>query len=292
MDDNAALANEFELPFSDLTPTEREMLLRTQNSGLATDAAMLRIAASVGSLCKLTSPDRPHVFSRPFAQPTTAHKRGMIGDDGVSSCGADSEATVSCGDDSEATLTCEDDSEATLTGDDQNEATMSSEEWSEAAESCEELSDSDYDAEWTEKSLLTTGSPFQVDSCIQVDTLLKQKQGPRISLSMNNCIRKPENGNLPPTFSRGFGLLRFSSSALFAVRSHNGPVVRAGPSSAWLLTVARPSRVDGCSAHRTALREVLWDSAALSRAPPLTGPSSVSAFYWSIIQSNDSIRRD
>ncbi|KAM7297485.1 uncharacterized protein ISCGN_022636 [Ixodes scapularis] len=105
-------------------------------------------------------------------------------DDGVSSCGADSEATVSCGDDSEATLTCEDDSEATLTGDDQNEATMSSEEWSEAAESCEELSDSDYDAEWTEKSLLTTGSPFQVDSCIQVDTLLKQKQGPRISLSM------------------------------------------------------------------------------------------------------------
>ncbi|KAM7288612.1 hypothetical protein ISCGN_028816 [Ixodes scapularis] len=35
MDDNAALANEFELPFSDLTPTEREMLLRTQNSGLA-----------------------------------------------------------------------------------------------------------------------------------------------------------------------------------------------------------------------------------------------------------------
>lgn len=36
----------------------------------------------------------------------------------------------------------------------------------------------------TEKSLLTTGSPFQVDSCIQVDTLLKQKQGPRISLSM------------------------------------------------------------------------------------------------------------
>lgn len=80
MDDNAALANEFELPFSDLTPTEREMLLRTQNSGLATDAAMLRIAASVGSLCKLTSPDRPHVFSRPFAQPTTAHKRGMIGE--------------------------------------------------------------------------------------------------------------------------------------------------------------------------------------------------------------------
>ncbi|KAM7309973.1 hypothetical protein ISCGN_006942, partial [Ixodes scapularis] len=35
MYDNAALANEFELPFSDLTPTEREMLLRTQNSGLA-----------------------------------------------------------------------------------------------------------------------------------------------------------------------------------------------------------------------------------------------------------------
>ncbi|KAM7287413.1 cystathionine gamma-lyase [Ixodes scapularis] len=35
MDDNAALANEFELPFIDLTPTEREKLLRTQNSGLA-----------------------------------------------------------------------------------------------------------------------------------------------------------------------------------------------------------------------------------------------------------------
>ncbi|KAG0428865.1 hypothetical protein HPB47_024180, partial [Ixodes persulcatus] len=35
MGDNAALANEFELPFSDLTPTEREMLVRTQNSGLA-----------------------------------------------------------------------------------------------------------------------------------------------------------------------------------------------------------------------------------------------------------------
>ncbi|CAN8002679.1 unnamed protein product [Ixodes pacificus] len=100
------------------------------------------------------------------------------------SCGDDSEATVSCGDDSEATLTCEDDSEAALTCDDQNEATMSSEEWSEAAESCEELSDSDYNAEWTEKSLLTTGSPFQVDSCVQVDTLLKQKQGHRISLSM------------------------------------------------------------------------------------------------------------
>ncbi|KAM7292760.1 hypothetical protein ISCGN_025898 [Ixodes scapularis] len=33
MNDNAALANEFELPFSDLTPTEREMLVRTQNSG-------------------------------------------------------------------------------------------------------------------------------------------------------------------------------------------------------------------------------------------------------------------
>ncbi|KAG0413717.1 hypothetical protein HPB47_009107 [Ixodes persulcatus] len=29
MGDNAALANEFELPFSDLTPTEREMLSRT-----------------------------------------------------------------------------------------------------------------------------------------------------------------------------------------------------------------------------------------------------------------------
>ncbi|KAG0426204.1 hypothetical protein HPB47_026694 [Ixodes persulcatus] len=29
MDDNAALANEFELTFSDLTPTELEMLLRT-----------------------------------------------------------------------------------------------------------------------------------------------------------------------------------------------------------------------------------------------------------------------
>ncbi|KAG0409805.1 hypothetical protein HPB47_013063 [Ixodes persulcatus] len=35
MDDNAALANEFELLFSNLTPTEWEMLLRTQNSGLA-----------------------------------------------------------------------------------------------------------------------------------------------------------------------------------------------------------------------------------------------------------------
>ncbi|KAG0437975.1 hypothetical protein HPB47_017205 [Ixodes persulcatus] len=35
MGGNAALANEFELPFSDLTPTEREMLVRTQNSGLA-----------------------------------------------------------------------------------------------------------------------------------------------------------------------------------------------------------------------------------------------------------------
>ncbi|KAG0430528.1 hypothetical protein HPB47_022604 [Ixodes persulcatus] len=35
MDDNAALANEFELRFSDLTPTEWEILLRTQNSGLA-----------------------------------------------------------------------------------------------------------------------------------------------------------------------------------------------------------------------------------------------------------------
>ncbi|KAG0418306.1 hypothetical protein HPB47_004945, partial [Ixodes persulcatus] len=35
MGDNAALANEFELPFSDLKPTEREMLVRTQNSGLA-----------------------------------------------------------------------------------------------------------------------------------------------------------------------------------------------------------------------------------------------------------------
>ncbi|KAG0427993.1 hypothetical protein HPB47_024992 [Ixodes persulcatus] len=35
MGGNAALANEFELPFSDLTPTEREMVVRTQNSGLA-----------------------------------------------------------------------------------------------------------------------------------------------------------------------------------------------------------------------------------------------------------------
>ncbi|KAG0411547.1 hypothetical protein HPB47_011326 [Ixodes persulcatus] len=35
MGGNAALANEFELPFSDLTPTEREMLVRTLNSGLA-----------------------------------------------------------------------------------------------------------------------------------------------------------------------------------------------------------------------------------------------------------------
>ncbi|KAG0431045.1 hypothetical protein HPB47_022148 [Ixodes persulcatus] len=35
MGGNAALANEFELPFSDLTPTERQMAVRTQNSGLA-----------------------------------------------------------------------------------------------------------------------------------------------------------------------------------------------------------------------------------------------------------------
>ncbi|KAG0444255.1 hypothetical protein HPB47_013998 [Ixodes persulcatus] len=35
MGGNAALANEFQLPFSDLTPTEREMVVRTQNSGLA-----------------------------------------------------------------------------------------------------------------------------------------------------------------------------------------------------------------------------------------------------------------
>ncbi|CAN8028488.1 unnamed protein product [Ixodes persulcatus] len=58
---------------------------------------------------------------------------------------------------------------------------------SEAAKSCEELSDSDFsdnDAEWTDKSLATTGSPFQVDSRVKVDTLLKQKQGPRILLSM------------------------------------------------------------------------------------------------------------
>ncbi|KAG0426436.1 hypothetical protein HPB47_026455 [Ixodes persulcatus] len=34
MDGNAALASEFGLPFSDLTPTEREMLLRTRNSGM------------------------------------------------------------------------------------------------------------------------------------------------------------------------------------------------------------------------------------------------------------------
>ncbi|KAG0439918.1 hypothetical protein HPB47_016468 [Ixodes persulcatus] len=35
MDGNAALASEFGLPFSDLTPTEREMLLRTRNSGMS-----------------------------------------------------------------------------------------------------------------------------------------------------------------------------------------------------------------------------------------------------------------
>ncbi|KAG0415199.1 hypothetical protein HPB47_007647 [Ixodes persulcatus] len=35
MGGNAAPANEFELPFSVLTPTEREMVVRTQNSGLA-----------------------------------------------------------------------------------------------------------------------------------------------------------------------------------------------------------------------------------------------------------------
>ncbi|KAG0421113.1 hypothetical protein HPB47_002990 [Ixodes persulcatus] len=35
MGGNAAPANEFELPFSVLTPTERDMVVRTQNSGLA-----------------------------------------------------------------------------------------------------------------------------------------------------------------------------------------------------------------------------------------------------------------